>query len=205
MKSHLFFGSSNHLIHIDVENNILHGNFPLKLLNLTKLISISISGNQFSGMLPPNIGSVSNLELFYVGQNAFTVPIPSSTYIDLSNNQLNGTLELGNISSSSKIEDLRLGDNNFIGSIPRSISKLVNLWRLDLSQLNTQGSVDLPIFSRLKSLNGLYLSHLNTTTTLDLNAILPYLKSLFIHWIFRETMFQLRTVAWFQILHCYVS
>ncbi|CAN6997701.1 unnamed protein product [Brassica oleracea var. botrytis] len=137
----------------DVENNILHGNFPLKLLNLTKLISISISGNQFSGMLPPNIGSVSNLELFYVGQNAFTGPIPSSTYIDLSNNQLNGTLELGNISSSSKIEDLRLGDNNFIGSIPRSISKLVNLWRLDLSQLNTQGSVDLPIFSRLKSLN----------------------------------------------------
>ncbi|KAF3506215.1 hypothetical protein F2Q69_00004056, partial [Brassica cretica] len=137
-------------------------------------------------MLPPNIGSVSNLELFYVGQNAFTGPIPSSlftipslTYIDLSNNQLNGTLELGNISSSSKIEDLRLGDNNFIGSIPRSISKLVNLWRLDLSQLNTQGSVDLPIFSRLKSLNGLYLSHLNTTTTLDLNAILPYLKSLY--------------------------
>ncbi|CAN6820408.1 unnamed protein product [Brassica oleracea] len=169
-----------------VENNILHGNFPLKLLNLTKLISISISGNQFSGMLPPNIGSVSNLELFYVGQNAFTGPIPSSlftipslTYIDLSNNQLNGTLELGNISSSSKIEDLRLGDNNFMGSIPRSISKLVNLWRLDLSQLNTQGSVDLTIFSRLKSLNGLYLSHLNTTTTLDLNAILPYLKSLY--------------------------
>ena len=182
-----FFGSSDHLTDMDVGNNILHGNFPLKLLNLTKLISISISGNQFSGMLPPNMGSLSNLEFFYVEHNTFTGPItssslftiPSLTYIDLSNNQLNSTLELGNISESSRIEDLSLGDNNFMGSIPRSISKLVNLDTLDLSHLNTQGSVvDLSIFWHLKSLYSLSLSHLNTTTTLVLNAILPYLKSL---------------------------
>ncbi|WZZ43543.1 hypothetical protein YC2023_039802 [Brassica napus] len=180
------FGSLKTLTSLSVENNKLSGNFPLMLLNLRKLTELSLYGNKYVGKLPLNISLLSNLEFFYVSGNAFTgttpsslFSIPSLAYVDLSNNQLNGTLELGNISLSPKIEDLRLGNNNFMGSIPRSISKLSNLERLDLSHLNTQGcSVDLSIFSHLKSLKRLYLSHLNTTTTLDLNANLPFLKSL---------------------------
>ncbi|CAA7058658.1 unnamed protein product [Microthlaspi erraticum] len=155
------FGSLNNLYYLDVGYNKLSGSFPRTLLNLTKLSVLSLSDNQFTGTLPSSL---------------FT--LPSLESLDLGNNQFNATLELGNISSSSKLKQLRLGNNNFIGSIPISISKLANLEGLDLSYLNTQGPVDLNIFSHLKSLEDLDISHLNTTTTIDLNAILSVLKRL---------------------------
>ncbi|KAG7579189.1 Leucine-rich repeat typical subtype [Arabidopsis thaliana x Arabidopsis arenosa] len=180
-----FFGSFNQLVSLSVENNKFSGNFPLSLLNLTNLSELSLSSNQFTGTLPPNMSSLSKLVMFYAYANAFTGTIPSSlinipslTYFILSDNQLNGTLEFGDISSS--LVDLRLGNNNFRGPIPKSISKLVNLDTLDLSHFNTQGSVDFNIFSHLKSLEDLRLSHLNTTTTIDLDAILSSFKSLYI-------------------------
>ncbi|CDY69830.1 BnaCnng65590D [Brassica napus] len=136
-------------------------------------------------MLPPNVSSLSNLAAFYIRGNAFTGTLPSSlfsipslTYVSLEDNQLNGTLEFGNVSLlSSKLMDLGLGNNNFVGSIPGSISKLVNLHTLDLSHLNTQGSVvDLSILWNLKSLEELDISDLNTATAIDLNAILSRFK-----------------------------
>ncbi|KAH0861041.1 hypothetical protein HID58_089302 [Brassica napus] len=179
------FGRLKHLTDLSAEENELSGNFPVTLLNLTKLLYLSLDDNQFTGMLPPNISSLSNLEIFYIRGNAFTGTLPSSlfsipslTYVDLKYNQLNGTLEFGNVSLlSSELVDLRLGNNNFVGSIPRSISKLVNLRTLDLSHLNTQGSVvDLSILWNLKSLEELDISDLNTATAIDLNAILSRFK-----------------------------
>ncbi|KAG7636241.1 Leucine-rich repeat typical subtype [Arabidopsis thaliana x Arabidopsis arenosa] len=175
-----FFGSFNQLYSLAVENNEFSGNFPLILLNLSDL---SLSRNQFTGKLPPNMSSLSDLVLFYADANAFTrtIPsyllnIPSLSCFDLSDNQLNGNLEFGNISSS--LSDLLLGNNNFRGSIHKSISKLVNLYTLDLSHFNTQGSVNFSIFSDLKLLVDLRLSHLNTTTTVDFNTFLSSFKSL---------------------------
>jgi len=147
------------------------------------LSDLSLSRNQFTGTLPPNMSSLSNLVLFYADANAFTGTIPSSllnipslSCFDLSDNQLNGNIEFGNISSS--LSDLLLGNNNFRGSIHKSISKLVNLYTLDLSHFNTQGSINFSIFSDLKLLVDLHLSHLNTTTTIDLNTFLSSFKSL---------------------------
>nr|AJG42089.1 LEPR3 [Brassica napus] len=179
------FGRLKHLTGLYAADNELSGNFPVTtLLNLTKLLSLSLYDNQFTGMLPPNISSLSNLEAFYIGGNAFTGTLPSSLfsipsllYVTLEGNQLNGTLDFGNVSSSSKLMQLLLGNNNFVGSIPRSISKLVNLDTLDLSHLNTQGlALDLSILWNLKSLVELDISDLNTTTAIDLNDILSRFK-----------------------------
>nr|AFO66500.1 putative cf-9 protein precursor [Brassica napus] len=179
------FGRLKHLTGLYAADNELSGNFPVTtLLNLTKLLSLSLYDNQFTGMLPPNISSLSNLVAFYIRGNALTGTLPSSLfsipsllYVTLEGNQLNGTLDFGNVSSSSKLMQLRLGNNNFLGSIPRAISKLVNLATLDLSHLNTQGlALDLSILWNLKSLEELDISDLNTTTAIDLNAILSRYK-----------------------------
>ncbi|KAG7576804.1 Leucine-rich repeat [Arabidopsis thaliana x Arabidopsis arenosa] len=186
---------SGDVIELDLRCSSLHGRFHsdssirnlrfLTTLDLSWLSSLSLSHNQFTGTLPPNITSVSNLMELDARYNAFagTFPsflftIPSLTEIDLSHNQLEGTLEFGNISSPSNLLSLDIGSNNLIGPISRSISKLVNLERLGLSHLNTQGPVDFSIFSHLKSLEDLDLSHLNTPTTIDLNNILSYFKRL---------------------------
>ncbi|ESQ46296.1 hypothetical protein EUTSA_v10000044mg [Eutrema salsugineum] len=174
------FASLKNLTRLDVSANKLSGNFPISLLNLTELSYLSLTSNQLTGTLPPNISSLSNLRYFWASDNDFvgTIPsslftIPSLTDIILSNNQLDSLLEFGNISSPSKLKWLVLGRNNLRGPIPRSVSKLVKLRVLDLSNWNTQlGPIDLSIFSHLKSLRDLTLSHLNTTTTIDLNAIL---------------------------------
>ncbi|XP_024009764.1 receptor-like protein 12 [Eutrema salsugineum] len=157
-------------------SNKLSGNFPISLLNLTELSYLSLTSNQLTGTLPSNISSLSNLRDFWAYDNDFVGTIPSSLFtipslkdISLSNNQLDSLLEFGNI---SKLEWLYVDGNNLRGPIPRSVSKLVNLRGLDLSNWNTQGPFDLSIFSHLKSLRDLTLSHLNTTTTIDLNSIL---------------------------------
>ncbi|KAL9280774.1 putative leucine-rich repeat-containing, plant-type, leucine-rich repeat domain superfamily [Arabidopsis thaliana] len=179
------FGNLNQLTRLYVDDNKLSGNFPNVLLNLTGLSLLSLSNNKFTGTLPPNITSLSNLMDFDASDNAFTgtfpsflFTIPSLTYIRLNGNQLKGTLEFGNISSPSNLYELDIGNNNFIGPIPSSISKLVKLFRLDISHLNTQGPVDFSIFSHLKSLLDLNISHLNTTTRIDLNYFLSYFKRL---------------------------
>ncbi|KAL0732943.1 hypothetical protein Bca4012_009153 [Brassica carinata] len=179
------FGSLIQLTSLSLSGNSLSGNFPIALLNLTKLSFVDISYNQFTGILPTNINSLSNLFYFDASVNSFfgTPPsalftIPSVVYLELGSNLFNGTLEFGNVSSLSKLDVLYLGNNNFRGPIPRSISKLVNLGTLDISHFNVQGPVDFSIFSHFKGLEQLYMSHLNTTTTIDLNAVLSlHLKS----------------------------
>ncbi|KAH0934634.1 hypothetical protein HID58_011751 [Brassica napus] len=142
--------------------------------------------SRIDGILPTNINSLSHLEYFDASVNSFvgTPPsalfaIPSVTEIYLSDNLFSGTLEIGNVSSSSKLDVLHLDNNNLRGPFPRSISKLANLQTLGISNFNIQGPVDFSMFSHIKGLRQLYMSHLNTTTTIDLNAVLSlYLKSI---------------------------
>ncbi|KAF8096659.1 hypothetical protein N665_0304s0024 [Sinapis alba] len=170
-------GYLNQLTELQLANTNLSGNFPLMLLNLTKLTQINLESNQFKGMLPSNMSILSKLDSFDISGNKFSGCIPSSlfmmpslTKLRMRSNNFSGPLEIGNISSPSKITNLYLGGNNFNGPIPKSISTLVGLKLLDLSFWNTRrGKVDFSIFLHLKSLTFLDLSYMNTRSMVDLS------------------------------------
>ncbi|XP_048600664.1 receptor-like protein 34 isoform X1 [Brassica napus] len=179
------FGNLNQLTRLDVSLNRLNGSFPIALLNLTKLSSLELYENHFTGTIPHNITSLSKLTYFDASNNAFTGTLPSSLftipsieYVRLSDNRFDGILEFGNISSPPKLQRLNVNRNNLRGPIPATISKFTNLVELHLSNYKTQGPVDFSIFSHLKWLKLLFISDLNTTTTIDLNDFLSYFKRL---------------------------
>lgn len=72
------------------------------------------------------------------------------TSVFLSNNQL--TSQFGEFQFSNSLEILSLDNNKLNGSIPRSISKLMNLTYLDFSSNDLTGIVDFDMFKNLKKL-----------------------------------------------------
>ena len=93
----------------------LSGEIPSELGNLTNLVELWLWGNELSGEIPPELGSLANLEV-----------------LDLSRNQLQGEIpeELGNL---AMLEQARLWDNELSGKIPPELGSLANLETLGLS------------------------------------------------------------------------
>ncbi|KAL0899375.1 hypothetical protein Bca101_083336 [Brassica carinata] len=126
------FQNLNRVTDLFLENNKLSSKIPPALFNLPELSFLILASNDFTGTLPPNITSLSNLNFFDALSNSLVGIVPSTFFnipslkaFYLNDNQFNGPLEIGNISSISKLRWLGLSKNNFTGPIPRSISKLV--------------------------------------------------------------------------------
>jgi hypothetical protein len=101
----------------------LRGNLPPWINELTELIDIQLSDNDFTGPLPP-LNNLTKLELFSVGDNDFSGPIP-----DLSN--------------SLNLTELSLGRNRFSGNLPPTLGNLKKLEALYLFEnRNLTGSLD---------------------------------------------------------------
>ncbi|EOA32750.1 hypothetical protein CARUB_v10016055mg [Capsella rubella] len=173
-------GKLNQLEYMDLSYNDLKGNIPISFANFTKLSRLNLYENQFTGGLDivlPNLTSSTSIQ-FYCNyfqsfstdlsglhnlfsldgsNNSFVGPFPSSLFmisslqfLDLSHNQFEGPIDFGNTSSSSMLKQLDLSHNNFGGSVPKSISKLGNLFSLDLSHNNFGGPVPRSISKLLK-------------------------------------------------------
>ena len=104
-----------------------------------RVTELHLQDNELSGTIPPELGSLTNLERLDLGVNQLTGPIP---------------VELGSL---TKLEELGLWGNQLTGQIPSelgSLSKLRELW-LDVNQLN--GPIPASL-GRLSNLEGLNLS-----------------------------------------------
>ena len=103
--------------------NQLTGEIPLELGSLANLRSLSLRDNQLTGEIPPELGSLATLERLRLFNNQLTGEIPA---------------ELGSLTN---LEHLRLDGNRLTGDIPAELGRLTNLTLLYLSGNRLTGCV----------------------------------------------------------------
>jgi Leucine-rich repeat (LRR) protein len=137
---------------------------------LEYLNELALPGNQLTGPLPDVSGltALTSLTLFY---NQLTGGLPdqdgdlplSLVELDLDHNRLSGSIP-ESISTLVNLKSLDLSNNQFTGSIPPGIGELIQLTKLDLSNNQFSGEVP-PSFSNLVNLKKL---NLDSNTDLDI-------------------------------------
>ncbi|XXG58590.1 hypothetical protein AAC387_Pa04g0868 [Persea americana] len=155
-------------------SNHLVGQIPPSLSNSSKLEWIDFGSNFLSGALPASIvDKMPCLQFLYLSYNNLVshdnntnlTPFFSSLVnasrlqeVELSGNNLGGEIPsvVGNLSST--LLQLHLGENLISGSIPPSISNLVNLTLLNLSCNLLNGSIP-PTIGLMGKLERVYISN----------------------------------------------
>ena len=119
--------------------NGMSGMIPPELGQLTNLRYLVLSTNNLSGVIPPELGQLANLEELW-----------------LNDNMLSGTisLELGRLAN---IQNLMLHANNLSGTIPPELGQLTNLQSLVLQANNLSGVIPSEL-GRLSNLEELWLN-----------------------------------------------
>uniref|UniRef100_A0A7N2LER6 non-specific serine/threonine protein kinase n=1 Tax=Quercus lobata TaxID=97700 RepID=A0A7N2LER6_QUELO len=126
------------LITFHLPHNNLSGIISSQVIGLSfSPNSLDLSGNQFTGVLPMEIGNLKNLEHLDISENMLFGKIPAS------------------LASCVKLEFLSMRRNFFQGVVPSSWESLRGLEHLDLSKNNFSGMIPkfLESFDFLKLLN----------------------------------------------------
>ncbi|XP_022960963.1 LRR receptor-like serine/threonine-protein kinase EFR [Cucurbita moschata] len=146
--------NSTHLKMLSVATNLLTGQLPRSIGNLSAHISkLLMAENQFSGSIPSEIGNLGGLISVSLPSNSFTGNIPSSLsnlknlqVLSLESNILSGSIPetFGNLSELSLF---LVNDNKLSGKIPLSLTNCERLLVFDLSQNGLSGNLPKEIFS----------------------------------------------------------
>ena len=139
---------------LDLSGNELSGEIPGELGSLSNLVELDLSRNRLSGAIPPELGNLSNLEWLDLTGNTLTGEIPS---------------ELGGLTS---LERLFLRANQLTGSIPVELGSLSNLehLRLNHNQLNGEIPSEIGRLTKLRIL-ALYSNELSGAIPAELGRL----------------------------------
>ena len=115
--------SAGFVTELSLSGNNLSGTLPPELGDLAHLRRLILYGNQLTGLIPPELGRLSEL-----------------TRLDLRHNRLNGTIpaELGAL---ARLDTLLLSNNQLSGSIPGELGNLRSLRRLRLGFNQLSGAL----------------------------------------------------------------
>ena len=127
-----------------------------------RVTGLNLPGNDLTGAIPPELGSLAQLTYLHVERNELTGSIPPElgnlsqlNSLALNGNRLTGSIpeELGNL---LQLQYLYLNDNQLTGSIPAQLENLSQLMFLLLYGNQLTGSIPEQLGS-LSGLQGLYL------------------------------------------------
>ena len=128
-----------------------------------RVVGLNLRDNGVSGLIPPELGGLSNLERLDLGFNALSGSIPPELgglsnleRLDLGLNALSGSIppELGGLSN---LGSLHLYGNDLSGTIPAELGGLSNLGYLYLHGNDLSGVIP-PELGGLSNLGSLYLN-----------------------------------------------
>ena len=148
---------------VSLSQNMLSGEIPAELGNLTSLERLYASRNMLSGEIPAELGNLTSLQRLFLSRNMLSGEIPaelgdmtSLQRLSLWGNELTGEIpaELGNLVS---LEVLYLHENMLSGEIPAELGNLVSLQKLYLWDNELTGAIPAELGS-LSNLQELSLS-----------------------------------------------
>ena len=148
---------------IELNSNNLNGMIPTEIGDLTNLNGLSLHSNQLSGEIPSDIGNLTALINFWVYGNGLTGSIPTEigNLINLNSLYLAFNSLSGElpteIGNLTNLSVLMLEDNQLTGSIPSTIGNLTNLTTLNIITNQLIGNLPVEI-GNLSSLEGLWMN-----------------------------------------------
>uniref|UniRef100_A0A3N7FLU1 Leucine-rich repeat-containing N-terminal plant-type domain-containing protein n=1 Tax=Populus trichocarpa TaxID=3694 RepID=A0A3N7FLU1_POPTR len=140
---------------LTLSQNRLSGRIPVEIFSLNSLVHLDLSYNMLTGPVPIQLGNLNNLQGLDLSYNSLTGPIP-------------GTIgRLAEFGKLVKLQELRLSNSCYSGTIPPSFSLLVNLSTLSLQNNRLTGKIP----EGFSSLSRIY--HLNLSGNL-LGGVIPF-------------------------------
>lgn len=132
-------GNLSFLVYLDISDNNFYGHMPNELAQLRRLKFINFSNNKLSGSFPSWIGVLSKLQRLSLSNNNFSGLIPDSLY---------------NLSRFGNLHTLMLDSNKFTGRLPENIGNWSKLSFLYLGDNYLQGMFHLaPLLEAYLSLH----------------------------------------------------
>ncbi|XP_060218022.1 receptor-like protein Cf-9 homolog [Lycium barbarum] len=201
-----FVWNLSQITHLYLSGNQLEGKIPDAFSNFQKLTQLGLDQNNFTGPFPSSLVNLTKLEVLHLWDNSLSGPLPFTasglqnlSELDLFENTLNGSIPSWMLSlpslrvlylghnhfggplpefKTNSLEILDISNNQLSGPIPHSLRDLVNLTDLLLGSNNLSGEVGAQMFSTMKNLGYLDLSHSGlswSSNKENINTTLPSL------------------------------
>ncbi|KAF3966209.1 hypothetical protein CMV_009675 [Castanea mollissima] len=149
----------HYLTYLDLAWNFLSGNIPQEWAS-TKLEFLYLAVNNLSGPIPSFLGDITTLRILNIENNLFSGMVPpelgklvNMENLILSANNLSGELPVA-LTNLTKLKELRISSSNFTGRMPDFFQSWKQLEKLEIQASGFEGPIpsNISILSNLTEL-----------------------------------------------------